>query len=288
MAEAVSAPEEQAVSAEPVVTTEPEALEPEVVVAADAPADDAPSGTADDTAVTPEPEADGEPSDLDSLTQRYPWLTERLTERDRDRENAGAQRREAQLRREAGSKEQTARAVAHAMREWGVDPAEVGEQGSQRMHFLYDLAATNAAWEFAREVPEAISKFAIPVEAREAAVRIKEQSPQDFDSYVRTLFDGAVEQEVTKREATIRKDMEREIGKRVQAELKAQGIEGKPRAENIPASPRGTPVNKPLTSAELDARYNSNQWINLPADERARLLGEALEADRAVATKGQA
>lgn len=251
----------------------------EIVPSAEVPAEGAAEPAGDGGLVEPAPPA--EPSTLEDLTARYPFLSDRLKERDRDRENAGAQRREAQLRREAGSKERVRQDVGLFLQAVGVDPDEAVEAQPQfrRAEFLYTLAEARAASDLAGALPEVIkTEFEIPPEAREAAARIfdtplNEQGDRDHRGYIRALFDGAVEGEVKKREAAIRAEVEAANRKWRADEERALRTQNTPQPAGSVAVPVGASGRR-MTRAELDA-MPTNQFLALPLAEQQRLTQEA-------------
>ena len=82
----------------------------------------------------------GDASSLDDVLERFPHLRGQLETRDQERENAGAQRREAQLRREAGSREQTAERLQSIK-----DRLKAGDDGvDDDLNFLDENNLANA------------------------------------------------------------------------------------------------------------------------------------------------
>ena len=225
----------------------------------DAPVDEG----ADDTA----PSADATPVSLDELIERDEKLREQLDARLKERENAGANRREAQLKREAGKKEVTTRNVQRWLAENGIEVDD-----TSRLAYFFDLATAHEAMELATNVPDALLRnHPVPVDAREKAVEARERG--DWDGYVSTLLNGAVEAEVAKRTADNEKRITTEVNKRLAAEIKARGIEKAPQREGAPHVPLSG-ASKGMTMAELDA-MPTEVFLAKSPEERQRLVNEA-------------
>lgn len=228
-----------------------EPVQAEVVeqeVSADTPSD---VSVAAETAVVEEPRSE-EPPSLDAILEQHPHLRDVISQRERDRENAGAQRREAQLKREAGSREQTKANVERIAKELGINVED-----SARLSFVYDLAQSNAAYELANQFPEALmGKYKVPTDAREQALERRESG--DWDGYVTTLIDGAVQSGLDGLRAQIREEERVAAQERAAAELKAQQI--KPGPDAPPPTSQGQPIGSAPgvygTFAELAQAYN--------------------------------
>lgn len=212
-------------------------------------------GGTDDTPAT----ADDTPPSLDAILERDELLRQQYEERLRERENAGANRREAQLKREAGRKDVTTRNVQRFLSELGIEVED-----PSRLHYFQDLALAHEAIELATNVPEALLRnHPVPVEAREQAVAAREAG--DWDGYVGTLLNGAVQAEIKKLRAEDEKRIVTEVNRRVSAEIKARGIEKAPVRDTPPTAPGGgapapipysrmtTEQRAAMTPAERDA-----------------------------------
>lgn len=211
-----------------------------------------------------------EPSSIEELAERHQWLKDRLAERDRDRENAGAQRREAQLRREAGSRERIRADVSTFLQAQGLDPEEVVRDAPQyrRAEFMYALAEARAASEIAVALPDIIKTgFEVPPDVREEAARVfdqplNEQGDRNYQAYLKVLIDGAVGAEVAKREAVIRKEIEDANRKWRADEEKAMRAAATPQPSAAPAAPRAAASNGALNinnASDADAAYNAGR-----------------------------
>ena len=213
-----------------------------------------PGATADASSepaeVAGEPGDAQDPSTLDELIGRHEWLRDALSARDRERENAGGQRREAQLKREAGSREQTRQGTAAWMRAQGIDPDEAIQldngQSWRRAEFMYDLARANTATEIVRDLPQhLLDKYTIPPEVREEAARVFD-TPIDADGtrdhlgYLQTLLSGALDAQDKARESKLRKELEQEYKRKFDDEVKALRAEQTPQPAGAPNVPRGS------------------------------------------------
>ncbi len=184
------------------------------------------------------------PESIDALLERYPSLREQHESKLKERENAGAQRREAQLKREAGATENTRRNVTRFLTDMGVDPTELlmlpdGRTQLSRVDYLYSLAAANSAYELAQQVPDTILRnHPVPVEVREQAIEARERG--DWDGYVSTLLNGAAEAKDVERQKTFDAKVTAEVNKRLAAEIKARELEKAPRRDPMPVMPAGT------------------------------------------------
>lgn len=198
---------------------------------------------------------------LDALLERHPELRSDFDERIKVRENAAAQRREAQMRREAGTREQTRaqvqryldNVVAQPLRQLGATDEEIAAmtRDTSRLDFMYALARENAGTEIARELPDALLReYALPAEAKLAAVEARDQlvtladgtQVPNYDAYVRTLVDAAVDLRVKERTAELERETNAKVARLVAAELKAKAIESAPKVEAPPIPPQGQPA----------------------------------------------
>jgi len=252
MADDVSTTEEhQAVPVEEQVEAKPEAVATDDDSATDVSAVDAPD-------MESEAESSPDPEHLDDLLKRYPNLREQMDARDRERENAGAQRREAQLRREAGNKDATRRNVAALFEAWGIED-EPDEKNRMRVDYLYDLASANSMMDLAIRYADYLKEhYSIPTDFRERAVASRESN--DFDGYVSTLIEGAVVARMRNidgadvpRDSNIYRWMLKERDRMVAEELKAKEIESKPKPKTAPPVRGSAPTPKTITGSQYAA-----------------------------------
>lgn len=186
----------------------------------------------------------------------------------RDRENAGAQRREAQLKREAGRNENVRAMSERFLREFGIDPTSLDDQKKQRLNLLSESALSFQAREFVDQVPKALLNRDLPVEVREKAIEAREQG--DWDGYVSTLLTGAVEAATSERVGAVKladipagaplhAEVQKAIADGVAAELKAQQ-----KAENLPDVPPRTPGGAPggTQKHDLNTRLGVLRAVN--------------------------
>lgn len=252
----------------------PEAAEQAVStdLAPDAEAD----GGADDTARI----ADEAPPTLDSILERDEALRAQFEERLRERENAGANRREAQLKREAGKRDITVRNVERWARENGIEVDD-----PRQLHYFFDLATAHEAMELATNVPDALLRnHTVPIEARERAIAAREAG--DWDGYVSEILTGAVEARTKEIEAQFEERVTRETNKRLAAEMRARGIEKAPVRDGAPPAPRSGAGTGGITPAELDA-MPTEIFRAKPLEEQQRLVREARENAARLTTAGR-
>ena len=192
----------------------------------------------------------------------------------RDRENAGANRREGQLKRDAGRREVTTRNVQR----WATETLGQPVDDPAQLAYFYDLAQGHAASDIVEALPAALFRnYTVPVEVREQALDIREAGVVDadgvrhpnMDGYLTTLIDGAVSAKDAEREKAFNARVKAEVDRQVAAETKALRAERAPVREGAPAIPRGTqaaPVpywqmtreqREAMTPAERDAAVSA-------------------------------
>lgn len=169
-------------------------------------------------------------------------------------ENAGAQRREAQLRREAGSREGTRERVRELLEHLGIDELELDGRDERQLDLLYELASANASEEVMRALAtQAAGAYGLTrgqLSSIDAAV--SELDGGELSDYAMELFDAAVNA-AARRGATgltldditpdLAPDLHRqiadEVDREVAAELRARELERRPRRSAPPATPQG-------------------------------------------------
>lgn len=184
--------------------------------------------------------------DLDTLRSERPDLVEVLA-------NAERQRTEAQMRKEAGNRENI-RAVAEAqMRKLGVDPATVEDPSAWHL-----MAQTNQAYEH-DQVMRAIAQnvadsYGLNPEIRAGFEQtIETLNGQGLTDYAGKLFGEAVEGRAAAKVSEVRladipdgsqlrKDLDAEIAKVRAAERKAAQLAANPPKEPAPST-SGTPLS---------------------------------------------
>lgn len=188
-----------------------------------------------------------EPRSIEDLRQMFPELARAL-------ENAGAQRREAQLRREAGSREGTRVRVRELLERLGIDERELDERDERQLDLLYELAAANASEEVMRALAtQAAGAYGL-TRGQLAGIdtALDEMGGGELSDYAMELFDAAVNA-AARRGATgltleditpdLAPDLHREIANEVDvqvaAELRARELEQRPRRSAPPATPQG-------------------------------------------------
>lgn len=209
--------------------------------------------TLDSGAVLDPDETESEPESLETFLARNEAARAEHERILRERENAGSQRREAQLKLEAGRKENTIQSVRRWLSESGDQPDE------QRGAYLYELAAANAAHEIATALPEAILRsYQLPAEVREKAIEARERG--DWDGYVQSYVEGAVNAVLETKVAEREKAIKAEYDKKYAAEVKAL------RAENAPKRDGALPT--PAGSAAPTKRIDSTTYRTASREQR--------------------
>lgn len=179
------------------------------------------------------------------MRERYPEVARAL-------QNAGAQAREAQLRREAGSRRETRARVAAIKSRL----AQLPSDDAAGLDFVWENAQANASDELMRAMAaSAIETFNPSAEERatlEAAIA-NQRDGEGLRHYAmelvsmaadrvgrRSMYDLSID-DVPSDSALARSAREREA-RRVEAERQAAAIEGRPRRTPAPPTPAGRPV----------------------------------------------
>jgi hypothetical protein len=196
-------------------------------------------------------------------------------------ENAGAQSREAQLRREAGSRENTRTGVERTLRAVGVDPDSVPDKSG--FDLLYANAHGNAHDAVMRAVAENVrSAFGADPVAAAAIDAGMERTGDELTKFSEALFSAAVDAEARRRVTDTKladvpqgtqltKDIEAEITRRVDLEVKAAGIESRPRRQPAPNTVEGRPPTAEADRSDPVIQKLRSQGVrNLSAEERER------------------
>ena len=212
-------------------------------VSAQAPSEEAGSTTPPETDPPGgEPETPAEPTTLAELAERHEWAAEALAARDAERENAGGQRREASLRREAGSREQTAQNTARLLTAW--DELEPDER-AKSAGWTYDLATANAAVEATKILGESVRQiYDVPADVVEKALSFRESENPDWGGYTKTLIDGAVATGIAAASISdvpegskLHGEIKAEVQRLLDGEISARKLEAMPKGEAPPATP---------------------------------------------------
>lgn len=188
--------------------------------------------------------------------------------------------RDQQLR--AGQNQQAQATLTYLMQRLDsgdITPSQFQQAAAQ----VYQAVEYANKVELAQKLPDALmGGYKIPLEYRERATDLKMRTPSDVDGYLRILVDGAVASErgTTRLKdvpegSPLHKDIQGEVTKRLEAELKAQGIEKAPRLQTTPNTPRGgNGLGRTMTLAEIEAEPTT-QWLARPKPERDRLMAAA-------------
>lgn len=276
--------------AETEVTTEPVAAEPETT---DTPADA--ETVVDTSAEDAAPESEGEaPDDVAtepvaesalsvealrgmSQSERMTWMRENAPEVANDLEYAGGQRKEAELRRESGSREETAARLKAIRDKLMADPeADVAE-----LNFLDDNNVANATERVMRALAEgAVAQFNPSDEERatyEAA--IVNLNGDGLRQYAMQMVSLAADRVGSKRILDMDvSDLppDSNLAKSVKAQNQA-GAQSEAKAAELEAKPSG---NAPPTTAGQPAGSNESFNLDDPLDvARAFRAGKFDEAE---------
>ena len=224
-----------------------------------------------------------EPRSIEDLRRMFPELARAL-------ENAGAQRREAQLRREAGSRDGTRRRVRELLERLGVDELELDDRDERQLDLLYELAAANASEEVMRALAtQAAGAYGLTrgqLATIDAAM--SELGGGELSDYAMELFDAAVNA-AARRGAVgltlddispeLAPDLHRqiadEVDAQVAAELRARELERRPRRSAPPATPQGRAPGG-------DGNYDLNDPLQVLRAYREGFFESESDAQRAL------
>lgn len=188
-----------------------------------------------------------EPRSIEDLRQMFPELARTL-------ENAGAQRREAQLRREAGSREGTRERVRELLERLGIDERELDDRDERQLDLLYELAAANASEEVMRALAtQAAGAYGLTRgQLADIDTALDEMGGGELSDYAMELFDAAVNaaarsgatgltlDDITPDLAPdLHRQIADEVDREVAAELRARELERRPRRSAPPGTPQG-------------------------------------------------
>lgn len=259
-----------------------------VVAPVEAPPEITPPETAPAEA-TPEPAPEPAPEpvkpDYSSLLADAPEADLLATPKMRDilarREESIRRRTEETLKREASNNESVQQVLSGML----AKAVETGDDSEYRR-----LAGQALLWnqqyqmaEIAKQFPEALMRqYQLPVDVREKALAIREADPaqSNWDGYVTTLIEGAVEAKVTQARRDDEARVKQAIADGVAAELRAREIAARPKIDAPPTPPSGSPAgsNGQVTWDQIDKQYTDSQWMNLPAATRRQLSEQASRA----------
>ena len=213
-----------------------------------------------------------------------------------DAEHAGAQRKETEFRKQAGSTEFAESATLNILKRGfghaGVDfdpdliPAKDLTEWKRTVGYIAeanrDVIRPEVVMEAANQFEQVIlgDDVQLPqavIEKANAVLRQNDaQGNPNWGGYYRELEDARVESRVQARTAELEADFEKRLSQRVTEELKAKGAEeGRANGITPPASPRGGGTASGLTWDAINQKYTDSQWMALPASERARMTDEA-------------
>ena len=167
--------------------------------------------------------------------------------------------RDQQLK--AGSDQQVQSVVSYLMQR--LDSGEVTpQQFAQTAAQAIQAAKFYASVEMGKQLPDLLmSNYKIPVDYRERALEAKLDDNGNLDRYTRILIDGAVASErgTTRLKdvpegSALHKDVQAEVSKRVEADLRARGVEAQTRLETPPPTTRGAERSSSITPYHLMTR----------------------------------
>lgn len=171
------------------------------------------------------------------------------------REESARRKAQREQQRQAGSNQQVQYAVATLLNQVNsgdLTPEQFANAAQQVIH----ANRVSAAHEIAEELPGALMRqWTLPVEVREKALEARDDG--NIDTYVSTLIGGAVDVELSKRrlrdvpeDSSLHRDIQAEVNRRVEAEMKAKAVQEQPKRETPPATPRGQAGGAGIKSAE--------------------------------------
>lgn len=198
-----------------------------------------------------------------------------------ERENAGAQRREAQMRREAGNRENTRAQVQRFLSEVGVDATSLQGPQGDRLNFMYDLAQTHAAGQIAHAYAEYLLSEHLPAErVQEAVQHMQAGRTSDYVNALRAgdreVYLAQVALKDIPQGSTLRSDVEQEVQRRVRAELQARNISsnGIPAPNPSGGQPAGSGRGEPIDKSSLLGISRAVARGQMSEEEGRRALGE--------------
>jgi len=235
---------------------------------------------------TPETELEAAPETVKSWHEHIAEVSDdELLENDRfksllaRREESARRRIEHDQQIKAGSDQQVMSTVGTLLQ--GLDSGNLTpEKFQQAAAWTVQAARRFASEEIGIKLPEVLmGNYKIPVEYRERAIEAREQDNGNLDRYAKILIEGAVaaERGTTRLKdipegSPLHKDVQSEVARRFEAELKARGIEAQPRVGVPPPTPRGTP-----TGAAASVPYHLmtiEQRAAMSPAERDRVVAE--------------
>ncbi len=236
--EPVEAPEVEQ-TPEAIVDTPVEAVEPE-------PVGEEPTAP---EAITPEP-VEAAPLTLEALRamsqkERMAYLRENAPEVASDLEYAGAQRKEAELKREAGSREQTAERLKAIRERLLANPDAEAEDlnfldannyaNAAQRHFVDWGQAWKQAFEATAEDQAKIDAAAAEGDSVKYAAVVLDTAAKRLGS--QAVYEGSVED--IPADSPLGKSIAAREASRVASELQAADLEAKPKREPAPPVPGG-------------------------------------------------
>ena len=266
--------EQVAESASEQSTAEPEQASPETATQTATTETEAASTPESEVAPEPQPETPSEPTPLtfesddevNAFIERTPGVKSLFTKAQNDARNEGKQAEERRNRQEVGRSANIAQ-LFESIRDL--------DSSDEKAKAIIGANMGYAATQWADEYPKVLLKsYEIPVEVRETAMSALEKG--DYDRYVTTLSDGAIESEVTRRVAEERTKIAAEFETKLAAEMTARGLEAAPASSAPPSVPAGRSGSGGTLTRKQMRNMTPQQLIDTPIEER----NAALKADQ--------
>lgn len=214
-------------------------------------------------------------------------------------EMSAAQKEAARLQKEAGSNERVQKYLEGLLRtaaEGGGDEQELRQLAAQAIDLNQKSQKDEVLQSFNRGLsalyqirPEYVQQAA---EALNSVMLLPADYPQRdglvdvaWQEYTKAMMTGAVASHTASLKLSdipegspLRAEIDAEAKARaariIAAELKAAKIQAQPKIDAPPKPPAGVPGGGKMTLAEIEA-MDSNQWIQLPAEQRRQMLAAA-------------
>ena len=262
--------EQVAESASEQSTAEPEQASPETATQTATTETEAASTPESEVAPEPQPETPSEPTPLtfesddevNAFIERTPGVKSLFTKAQNDARNEGKQAEERRNRQEVGRSANIAQ-LFESIRD--VDSSD------EKAKAIIGANMGYAATQWADEYPKVLlNSYEIPVEARETALAAREQG--DWDGYVTTLSNAAIESEVTRRVAEERTKLAAEFETKLAGEMTARGLEAAPASSAPPNVPAGRSGSGGTLTAKQMKTMTDKELMARPREERDAAL----------------
>lgn len=190
----------------------------------------------------PEPEAPQptpeewfrDPAKLREMAEKEPAFQQWLE----DKARGAVQRRELELKRQAGSRENVARLTEQALRHFEENP----DRAKADLTLVADLALGHAHDQALRTIAKlALDYYEVEPHQRSVVERAVDTLPpgEGLADYAATILNAAVQAQVAKERAKLEAEIDRKVSAKVQAELKAKAVQAQSKNPTLPAAPKG-------------------------------------------------